>query len=652
MSRGASELHFPKSFGATVGFASPTVDRERVTAETVVRELVQNSLDASSGSKAFVALRLESITLDKIPELETFKSKFEASKEFRKGQGGPPEHHAISRVDKCLAGEQVDVLVCTDHGKGIDETALRALYSQADTTKISSGRGSVGVGHLTAFAASDLRFVAYAGKHKDDGGALSSTFGGHAILATHRRGGTQYEPDGYILKYSRNLNDTPVMDAETVTAIPSCFEKWVPKARTGSAVAIYGYSPLKGPGQYRTVLESASAAVAKNFLVALFVGHLRLVCSDSKSKIEIASIVDLTKVINRGRSQLRRTGGQGVSGAVAFSALQTLRAGEKLLPAGGLDGTTIWFRRLGATEQTRISLFRDGMWISDSVPGLRRSDFGPNNPFEAVINVSAGDGEEFGTLVRNAEGASHLEVQPNSIESTSERSKLKQLIKRVAAILADKAGERQFEEIVPEQLRLFVGDLAAPVLRAKPPMRDIGNEPDLEISDGNEDDIDEGSLNPSPPGPGPGPNPDPDPPPGPEPGPGPGPHPSPKPRVRQAPRKGSTTGIKSACRIVDTKRLLIAWEAERFSAGAIGVRVMSPSGSDVTSESPERPRYLNIETLKFGDVAYEPDINQPDSLEVRIVEPPLAGVAEIELAHEPHESEIPFLRVEVVHRSS
>ena len=153
---GASCLDFPLNNGGEAGFASPHVDRESVTEEIVVRELPQNALDASSnGSPVRAEIRHERVRTQDLPLIKEYIEVFTAARAHRRDKGvqSPAERQATDRIRDCLQhkSRSTDVLVCTDSGSGIDTAALRSVYNTGDTTK-HTGRGSVWLGHLTAFA--------------------------------------------------------------------------------------------------------------------------------------------------------------------------------------------------------------------------------------------------------------------------------------------------------------------------------------------------------------------------------------------------------------------------------------------------------------------------------------------------------------------
>lgn len=115
------------------------------------------------------------------------------------------------------------------------------------------------------------------------------------------------------------------------------------------------------------------------------------------------------------------------------------------LSESGVEGVTIWFRRRLEDESSdsRIQLYRDGMWITNSAPNLLASDFGHNPPFDAVVLLD--DGELY-KLVRAAEGPEHLGLDRERLVTPGDTSRWKRLRELLAAVnkrLRDEVGERE-----------------------------------------------------------------------------------------------------------------------------------------------------------------------------------------------------------------
>jgi len=193
-----AELIFPETHRLD-GFTSSVTSHRGAEADPVIRELLQNSLDAAvreAGRKrAEVHFTISRPPLAELPGLREYRRAFSAAAKERRGRAAGLTHDedsAIKRIQRVLDARKMYVLFCRDNGVGLDADGLRALLSEGNSTKPSVGAGSYGLGHQTAYAASDLRYVLYGGQR--GGRELVS---GHAILATHRDGHTRRDADGY-----------------------------------------------------------------------------------------------------------------------------------------------------------------------------------------------------------------------------------------------------------------------------------------------------------------------------------------------------------------------------------------------------------------------------------------------------------------------
>ena len=183
----AEKLIFPDE-QTSDGFASnQTSFHSRGNAEPVVRELLQNCLDARHERESVeVVFTIDQVPVTDLPAYKDYREAFRSARQQRKqhNQLSPKDVKICERIDEIIKGDQVPVLFCRDNGKGIDDNQMNRLLSEGNTDKSDEGAGSVGLGHLTAFAASDLRYVVYGGK--TSGGFTGS---GRAILAARMGGG-------------------------------------------------------------------------------------------------------------------------------------------------------------------------------------------------------------------------------------------------------------------------------------------------------------------------------------------------------------------------------------------------------------------------------------------------------------------------------
>ncbi len=661
-----AKLAFPDDNGPRQGFATSHVDREHTSAETVVRELLQNSLDAANG-KACVEIHHVVVDIADIPWIDDYRQAFDQARAEWTNRGqGPPGENAVTRIERALASEKVNCLVCVDDGEGISPDALMSLYGTGATTKQEGGRGSVGQGHLTAFAFSDLRYVLYAGRATGSGQA---TFGGHAILATHVTGAgarrQQRSADGFIVE--ETTGQLRLWDDELsscVHEIPSLLSAWLPEEGSGSAVMVTAFTP-PGNGRAGNGREVVIESAAMNFVVAIADRELSVVFHDGESRVQLASASELESTLEGVKVRTSRAAHSlGPSGALAHRAWLAVQKGQEIdLPEEGFEGVRVWFRRLTEPddpERGRVFVFRDGMWITErcSRLGSTASDFSGFEAFDAVVDFSSvGDGiRRFGTLVRRAEGASHYKVTPSEITESADRRELVGLLELLRDLLRQRAGklleERTHE---PHRLARFGGDAPAPPRRPRPRRVLPDPDPDDEERDDLEPDFEDPVPTPPPdpdsePGP-PGPHPDPVPVPDEVPDGPPGPRPQRIPR----PRRGQSDGIRTSAGLLrDDGTLEITWRAEKWRAGGAELRILIPPGTDEVSEQRADPTWLKIRQAQIVYPDGQLVTVAADAAEycIRFDDPPSEGLAVVALK-DPEQIDpldAGLLRVDMVHR--
>ena len=637
---GAVSLEFPRNDGAEAGFASPHVDRESVTEEVVVRELLQNALDASvNGAPLKVEFRHERVRTRDLPLINPYTQAFIAARDHRLDKvDSPQERQALDRIRECLhsPGRTTDVLACVDCGKGIDRDALQALYNTGDTTK-RTGRGSVGLGHLTAFAASDLRYVLYAGR--DDAG--SETFGGHAILATSTGGGRQRDAHGYIRGAHEHQN-TPASQASGSREIPELVRGWLPlEGAPGSVVAILGYRPPVRVGNGK-IEDSVLAAAAKSFVVAVHEGQLNVSCRVGGQERASLDSENLGAVLSQVREQKRRRFRRGVRGRDAWAAYETLQTGRRLPPVADLEGVSIWIRDLPPGERTMVCVFREGMWITSEASRLEGYRFGGLAPFCAVVNVEEppgeGESESVCFLVREAEAETHSQIRPSEITDTQMKENLEKALDRIAEVLRDNGAAAVGRIVEPPQLKIFHGKLLTPA--PTPPVRRQQSDDDepqpekktpdevVDIKDAGDDG---GGEQEGPGGGGGG-------------GPGSGSGPAP----RRVSARGNTAGIREASRHLGGRRWAVVWRVGKVRDAGLRVVAVLPSGTDETTERQLRDTLLEIASVTIHDRVYRPTVDSQGH-EVRLPQASSAGEALVELAADVAPSDAAMVKIRLIH---
>ena len=639
-----SKLVFPEDRGQLRGWDSAAVKRDDASDERVVRELVQNALDAAEGSEPIeVGFHLANFKVSDLPHIEDYKNAYDQAVKTLENHPSVTGQQVTDRIDSVLSSDKADCLVCVDDAKGLSGSAIQRLYSEGITDKPTQGRGSVGLGHLTAFAASDLRYVLYAGRHLETG-KPSNSFGGHAILATQDtrnpkdKSGNQLSPDGFICDDDRAIDY--VSDMVGTTDVPTMIQEYLPRNDTGSVVMLCGYSPLISPPNNLSHADWLLGAIAKNFMVAILQGTLTISFVTSESPKNRCDKDNLEQTLRRLEYQKVHTKHiAGPPGRVACSLWETLKSGSHIELDGELDGTQIWVRPLTVDEtRSRVAIFREGMWITDKCPLLINRYFGENAPFSAVVNLPTDPrSNSFTSLVREAEGTSHLEVNLDNITNTRHRERLRHLLGLLQQKLTELAPTNDVERYIPPEFRLF--DLPA---ESRIPTRHIPRAKrkpaDFQDAEESEDTTDVQESDDEHPGKGKQ---------------SAGTKKKRKIRDRkERPKKGNSAGIRTSAKRVDARSIRIAWSAVEhgFPVGAAGIRIAIPGGSDETSRSTVPSEYLSLNHAEYNGAQLE--VNKGSTLEVLIVSPMNEGEAVVVLAEDLPASDTPIIFADIVHRRS
>ena len=480
-----AQLYFPPT--AKIDGFTNAVTSGSVYAEGVVRELLQNALDAaiSAGRRAEVHLTVASVPVRDFPGFAEYKSAFNAAFDERqhdRRQLTLDEENAVGRILEVLLANEAKVLFCRDNGIGLDAERMRAVLSQGNSDKPRKGAGSFGLGHLAAFAASDLRYVVYAGRRAD-----SHVTSGHAIVATHPTGDgstSRRSADGYWAVPEEPFN---LKTAEFGQVVPRMLEEQVTLIEdSGTVVAILGFNHFR-EAEPRRAFRDIVRVAAVNFLGAI--QERKMVVRVSDETLDADQLIDhgslepcLAEI--RGKTRSRRgTGGGWLPGEQAYRTYETLQHGEELA-VPPLDGDApdpsvrVFFRSLSSSEQTRVQVFRDGMWITNRAPDLQYHAFGKAKPFDAIVMLADPGSERKGTLydlVRGAEGPAHRHLERRRLKAESRRQ-LANKLKSLARILSEHAGTLATDEgFAPEGFAVFPGDaerMADSIPRRRPRRRE------------------------------------------------------------------------------------------------------------------------------------------------------------------------------------
>lgn len=444
-----AKLIFPTGASNT-GFTDPITSSSRNTPEPIIRELLQNCLDAAedtgSGADgkpnpAEIVFTIDHCKFSSIPGFREYERAFvSACRARKKGTQGDDEKRIIKRIENVLHKNPVKVLFCRDNGIGLNDERITDLLWSGNTTKEKGQAGAFGLGHLFAFQASDLRYVVYAGRCKNGGTTASEIASGHAILAAHPDDKqNSCLPEGYFVekinpKFDEQhtyTNQVPPILREQIDAIANS------PSGTGAVVGILGFNDFltEDPDGAK---DEIMRAAARNFFAAIHQGKMQIKVIDAKAGREDYLNSDTIEATLRSIQGERRASRSGfLAGRRAFDAYHTLIEGD-LLTVGDAQ---IFVREMNTAEarkQHEVNLCRNGMWITHAVPECH-SDFTHTRPFNAVISLDDKAGD-LHRLIRGSEGPEHREIDKMRLEP-SERKKLTRLLQEIASKIREHVGE-------------------------------------------------------------------------------------------------------------------------------------------------------------------------------------------------------------------
>ena len=376
-------LVFPRT-GVPQGFATLATQQWDGNPEPVVREMLQNSLDAcvkAGRSSGEVSFTVREIATDQLPGIREYRHHFESAVRERAQQPqSPAEKAIIRRIRGVIEQQRVCLLLCRDNGVGLRPDTMRGLLTEGNTDKAEAGAGAFGIGHLTAFAASDMRYVLYAGRngvshagrqHRSGSSGQSGSdaiVGAHAILATRSGSADDGGPQGlgahgfWLLRDGSSRSEQlGLFDAAFPNVAPPVLRPELDLVEdTGTVVCIAGFNRFNSDDE--TPVQAIARVAAKNFLVAIHRGTMTVHVRDETADPPATASVERGRLrrLLRGESQQKRSGTHGwLAGEQAFRCVRTLEEGRTLALACGASAKV---RLLDSAEggKSRVQLFRDG----------------------------------------------------------------------------------------------------------------------------------------------------------------------------------------------------------------------------------------------------------------------------------------------------
>ena len=412
--------------------------------------MLQNCLDArpTDRDSVDVVFTIDKISTKDLPAKKDYMEAFDSAREQRQlhNQLSQQDVRICERIESAMYSGEIPVLFCRDTGVGIDENTMNRLLSEGNTDKSEKGAGSVGLGHLTAFAASDLRYVVYGGKTES-----GFTGSGRAILAARMGGGeanSPLSPKGTLALREKSQQDLFDSNVEYLTEPPKILSDEFKKINgTGAVVAILGFNFFGDNPDYAT-----------NRILKVSASHFLPAMLDKRMTVTIDNRLDETDGHKRGDHEtimnfLDSSGAVSRRKNISFPEGLAYRAYRTISQGTILEhdmGATIKFRPLDDHERnTRVNIFREGMWITWEAHNLEPSNFAGYKQFDAVILPDPKDSpDELYQLMRSSEGTDHMEIDLNNLNS-QERKKLEKLLSTICDLLKDEIGKAGGETFIP-----------------------------------------------------------------------------------------------------------------------------------------------------------------------------------------------------------
>lgn len=425
-----SELYF--RFGEVEGFTSIKLANKQQGWATPIRELLQNSLDASREAgqgKCEVKIYIERISTNDIPHINEYKEALYKAEHTHKQQSSlnANANRVVTFIKDELDKPELTILMFSDNGTGLNQEKMDALLSGASMHQTEESGGSYGVGNLSSYSLSSLRYVLYATKYEDKNGKIKTLFTGSPILAGHKDGDAQRGNRGRIVAEIPRKEKNPefIYPCE----FPDFIEPKMDEVDRGTIVAVLGLS--------ETWSEGAEYAIVSNFFHAISHGALSIEVYVTDNKTMSIDTKKVESLIFAKKDGKRATGEDILSGQAIHQVWNAINGNNNQEQINLSNGDNVYVHIKNDPDAIpTIVLIRNGMLIarhdsmlSGDINGLR--NLPDLVPFTAVIDVDQEHSPKFFKLVKGAEGPYHNKLEKNRL-TLKEEKELKKLFKELS----------------------------------------------------------------------------------------------------------------------------------------------------------------------------------------------------------------------------
>lgn len=410
--------------GDAKGFRSKLVSDVKEGFGVPIRELLQNAIDATNEKdgkrkKCEVEIFIETIKTSDIPHIDEYRSILEKGKDTAKEKGSfNNAKNCYNRLyHECHNVNKMKIMLFLDNGKGLDPQKLEGLLSENSVKDNADSGGSFGVGHLTSYSLSSLRYVLYATKYREKN-KIKSIYTGSPILAGYidRDGETAERGNRGRIVENKPLNEM-APDYVYPDHFPDKFiDEKMKQITTGTLVGIIGLTEDWN--------DEAEYAIASNFFPLLNNGNLTVKVHDKSTRLIHEHI---NQILDKKKDRVNRYGENVLSGEQAHFALRAIRNGtrhqiEVIEKTKDSERNKIHvYIGTSGEQRSTVSLIRNGMLIArhDDILSISQDLYHLRNnssfvPFSLVIEVN-NDAKTFLELVKAAETQYHNKLQAKNL---------------------------------------------------------------------------------------------------------------------------------------------------------------------------------------------------------------------------------------------
>lgn len=428
-------------------------------ASIIIREILQNSFDSAiveaEQAKASVKFSLEYIKKDEIPGIDKYENTISSISNLDLSKN-EQEQDILNVINDELKKDEIPVLFIRDNGIGFEPEKMVAVLSDGISNKSdpSNSGGSYGNGHYSAFNISNLRYVMYGGKLKDN----SLICSGQALLRTH------HDDEDYLRLGTGFYvtNDKPIEvesdnfpKNENIPALIKNKLDVIEEGKTGAIIAIIGFNFFGKKKDESNLMKVILASVARNFFVAV---------KDKQLSVEVEINGEVQTIDSDNFDQIFKET-KNITAEPDYKIVEkfykTFTEGEESTIETKEGNVKVHYQ---LSDSTSLALCRNGMWISASIPPpLRKNEFIENKFFNALILPQRST--SLSTLVRRAEGNLHNDIKLNRFtedkDGKKKRKDLQAAFKEVRDFLLNTIGKNEnnsFEVPIPDLTIEMISD--------------------------------------------------------------------------------------------------------------------------------------------------------------------------------------------------